>query len=93
MMLVLPWASAANSQGGPGAIVVCGALNNAQVTTEQCFAAMVQDFNNRLAAYGNQFNGYVAQLNAQRASLYQECQALHSFAGQIGYDMRSWPPC
>lgn len=83
----------ARAQGDPTAIVICGVLNNAQVTAEQCYGAMMQAFGNRVAAYNNQYGSYLNQLSAERAGLFQECSVLHNFAGQIGYDVRSLPPC
>jgi len=86
-------ATAAAQMGGPPAFVTCGVLNNAQVPDVQCYQAMLQAYTARVAAYNNMTANMTAELNADRAALYQQCQALGQFAQQLGLDTRNLPPC
>ncbi len=87
------WSAGASAQSGPMADVICGALSNALAPAAQCYAAVAQDFDARASAYTNQYYALLNRLNADRANLIRECQTIHAFAGQIGIDVRTLPPC
>lgn len=93
LVAVMPPSGAAMAQGAPTAPVVCGVLGNAQVTAAQCYQAMVQDFVTRAMAHSRDYQQQVAQFDARRAALRQECLVIHQFAAEIGIDVGTLPPC